>query len=79
MNNIRLLTTPMCPYCMALKKFLEEKGIEFEVIDVAADLEVQKEMIEKTKQTTVPVLDINGEFVVGFDRKKICELLNIKD
>jgi glutaredoxin len=58
---------------------LEEKGIEFEVVDVSVDLEAQKEMVEKTKQATVPVLDINGEFVVGFDRKRICELLNIED
>ncbi len=79
MSNIRLFTTPTCPYCVALRKFLEEKGIEFELIDVSADLVAQEEMIGKTKQATVPVLDINGEFVVGFDRNKICELLNIKD
>jgi glutaredoxin-like YruB-family protein len=79
MNKIRLFTTPICPYCFTLKRFLEEKGIEFEVVDVSVDLEAQKEMVEKTKQATVPVLDINGEFVVGFDRKRICELLNIED
>lgn len=79
MNKIRLFTTPICPYCFALKRFLEEKGFEFEVIDVSADLVSQKEMIEKTKQATVPVLDIDGEFVVGFDRKRICELLNIEE
>jgi len=79
MNKVRLFTTPICPYCFTLKRFLEEKGIELEVIDVSVDLEAQKEMVEKTKQTTVPVLDINGEFVVGFDRKKICELLKIED
>ena len=76
---VRLFTTPTCPFCMPLKKFLEERGIEFEAIDVSSDMEAQKEMIEKTKQQTVPVIDINGEFVVGFDRKKISELLNIKD
>lgn len=79
MNKVRLFTTPICPYCFALKKFFEEKGIEYEEIDVSSDLEAQKEMIEKTKQTTIPVIDINGEFVVSFDRKKICELLKIED
>ena len=79
MSKIRLFTTPICPYCFALKRFLEEKGIEFETIDVSVDLEAQKEMIEKTKQATVPVLDVEGEFVVGFDRKRICELLKIED
>lgn len=79
MSKIRLFTTPICPYCFALKRFLEEKGVEFDVIDVSADLEAQKEMIEKTKQATVPVLDVDGEFVIGFDRKRICELLKIED
>lgn len=79
MSKIRLFSTPICPYCFALKRFLEEKGIEFESIDVSSDLEAQKEMIEKTKQATVPVLDVDGEFIIGFDRKKICELLKIED
>jgi len=79
MSRIRLFSTPICPYCFALKRFLEEKGIEFESIDVSSDLVAQKEMIEKTQQATVPVMDIDGEFVVGFDRKKICELLKIVD
>ena len=79
MTKVRVFSTPICPYCFALKRFLEEKGIEVESVDVSSDLEAQKEMIEKTKQATVPVTDINGEFVVGFDRKKICELLQIED
>jgi glutaredoxin len=79
MAKVRVFSTPICPYCFALKRFLEEKGIEVESVDVSSDLEAQKEMIEKTKQTTVPVTDINGEFVVGFDRKRICELLKIEE
>ncbi len=79
MAKVRVFSTPTCPYCFALKRFLEEKGIEVESIDVTVDLKAQEEMIEKTKQTTVPVTEINGEYVVGFDRKKISELLNIKD
>ena len=79
MTKVRVFSTPICPYCFALKRFLEEKGIKVESVDVSADLEAQKEMIEKTKQATVPVTDINGEFIVGFDRKKICELLKIED
>ncbi|MCK9578020.1 glutathione S-transferase N-terminal domain-containing protein [bacterium] len=79
MTKVRLFTTPICPYCMTLKKFLQEKGVDFELIDVSEDLEAQNEMVEKTKQSTVPVLDIDGEFIVGFDRKAIVEKLNIKD
>ncbi len=79
MTKVRVFSTPTCPYCFALKRFLEEKGIEVEQVDVSSDLEAQKEMIEKTKQTTVPVTEINGEYIVSFDRKKICELLKIED
>jgi len=79
MPRIRLFTTPICPYCFSLKKFLEEKGIEVEEIDVTKNEVAMEEMINETQQTTVPVLDIDGEFIVGFDREKICKLLNIED
>jgi len=79
MPRIRLFTTPICPYCFSLKKFLEEKGIKVEEIDVTKNEVAMEEMINETQQTTVPVLDIDGEFVVGFDRKKICEVLKIED
>ncbi len=79
MKKVRLFSTPICPYCLTLKRFLEENGVEVVSIDVSQDEEAQKEIVEKTKQTTVPVLDIDGQFVVGFDRKKICELLGIED
>ena len=79
MSKIKLYSTPICPYCFALKRFLEEKGIEFESIDVSSDLVAQKEMIEKTQQATVPVLEVDGEFIIGFDRKRIVELLKIED
>ncbi|MFA5178263.1 MAG: glutaredoxin domain-containing protein [Candidatus Paceibacterota bacterium] len=77
--KIRLFTTPICPYCQTLKRFLEEKGIEFQVVNVLEDKEAQEEMISKTNQVTVPVLDIDGDFIVGFDRKKIIEKLGIED
>ncbi len=79
MPRIRLFTTPICPYCFSLKKFLEEKGVEVEEIDVTKNEVAMEEMINETQQTTVPVLDIDGEFIVGFDREKICKLLKIED
>jgi len=77
--KVRLFSTPICPYCLTLKRFLEEKGIEVESIDVSSDESARNEMVENTKQTTVPVLEVGGEYIVGFDRKKICEKLNIED
>ena len=77
MAKVKLYSTLSCPYCVALEGFLEENKIEFEKIDVSQDQESMKMIVEKTGQMGVPVIDIDGELVVGFDRQKIIELLNI--
>ena len=76
---IRVFSTEICPYCVTLKKFLKEHNIEFEDIDVSANREMADEMIEKSGQTGVPVIEIDDEIVIGFDRNKISQLLNIKE
>ena len=76
---IKVFSTPTCPYCVTLKGFLKEKGFEFEDVDVLQDQKALEEMVKKTGQYGVPVVDIDGEIVVGFDREKIVKLLNIKD
>lgn len=75
---IKIYSTPTCPYCVTLKNFLKEKGIEFKDIDVSMDAAARDEMVEKSGQMGVPVADINGQVVIGFDRDKICELLKIE-
>jgi glutaredoxin 3 len=74
---IKLYTTKFCPYCLSLKAFLEQKNINFEEIDVAENQEAQDYMIKKSGQMSVPVLEIDGEMIVGFDREKICKILKI--
>ena len=69
----------MCPYCTTLKEFLKERGVEFEEINVSQDEKAIKEMVEKTGQMGVPVMDIDGEIVIGFDREKIIKLLKLED
>jgi len=69
----------MCPYCETLKMFLRDNGIEFEAIDVSKDDKAREEMVEKTGQMGVPVISIDEQFIVGFNRAKIVELLGIKD
>ncbi len=76
---IKVYSTPTCPYCDTLKEYLKEKGIDFESFDVSQDQKALDEMVDKSKQMGVPVVDINGEIVVGFDREKINQLLDIKD
>lgn len=77
MAKIKIYSTPTCPYCVTLKEFLREKGIEFEDIDVAQNSEAREEIIQKSGQMGVPVVDIGGEIIVGFDKEKISKLLSI--
>ncbi len=78
-KKVKIYSTPTCTYCVVLKKYLEEKGVDYEDVDVSQDLDAQKEMVEKTGQMGVPVVDIEGEIVIGFEREKIANLLGIKE
>jgi len=76
-QKIKVYSTPTCAYCFALKNFLEENNISFEEIDIAADNERREEMIKKSGQMQVPMVEINGKVVIGFDKEKIKNLLNL--
>ncbi len=76
---VKLFVTPACPYCYTLKEFLKEKGIEFEEIDVSKDEKARDEMIKKSGKLEAPVIDIDGQIVVGFDKEKIVKLLKLKE
>lgn len=76
---IKVYSTPSCPYCFTLKEFLKEHNIEFEDIDVSRDKKALEEMVKKSGQLGVPVVDIDGQIVIGFDRGKISKLLRIKE
>lgn len=77
MANVKVYSTPTCPYCKMVKQFLTENNIQFENIDVAANQTAAQEMISKSGQMGVPVLDIDGQIVVGFDKGKIKKLLGL--
>lgn len=76
---VKVYSTPTCPYCVTLKEFLKEHDIEFEDIDVSQDEEARDDIVEKSGQMGVPVVEIDGEIVVGFDKEKIKQLLKIAD
>ncbi len=78
MAKVKVYTTPACVYCVTLKKFLEEKKIEFEEVDVSKDKTAADEMVEKSGQMGVPVVEIGEKIIVGFDRDKIIEALGIE-
>jgi len=76
-STVRVFSTESCPFCVALKDFLKDNKIEFEDIDVSDNEAAQKEMIDKSGQMGVPVVEIDGQIVVGFDQDKIKSLLKI--
>jgi len=73
---IKVYTTPACPYCTILKEFLKRNNVEFEEIDVAANRDAALEMIAKSGQIGVPVIDIDGTIVIGYNETAIRERLN---
>jgi len=78
MPKVKIYTTPVCPFCNLAKQYLKEKGIEFEEIDVSKDEKAAQEMIKKSGQMGVPVIEIDEKIVVGFDKEKIDQLLGLK-
>ena len=78
MAKVKVFSTPTCPYCVTLKEYLKENKIEFEHVDVSQDKVGLDEMVKKSGQMGVPVITIDDQTIVGFDREKIDKSLNIK-
>ncbi len=74
---VKVYSTSTCPYCIRAKQFLQDNNIPFENYDVAKDQQAAEEMVRKSGQMGVPVLDIGGEIIVGFDKDRIKELLQL--
>lgn len=68
---IKIYTTSSCPWCVKVKNYLKSKDISFEELNVGDDMLAREEMLVKTKQMGVPVLDINGTVIIGFDKPAI--------
>jgi len=71
MVKVKVYSTKTCPWCHKVKEFLDEKKVKYEDIDVGADKKAAEEMVEKSGQMGVPVTDINGTIIVGFDKAAI--------
>jgi len=76
-NTVKVYSTPTCPWCLRAKQFLKENNISFEDTDVSSNQVAAEEMIKKSGQMGVPVLDINGQIIVGFDKEKIKAALRL--
>ncbi|MDD5477446.1 MAG: glutaredoxin domain-containing protein [Candidatus Omnitrophica bacterium] len=76
-KSVIVYSTPSCPWCIRVKQFLKENNILFLDWDVSVDQLAADEMIKKSGQMGVPVLDIDGQIIVGFDKEKIKSALGV--
>ena len=73
--SVKVYSTPTCPFCTMAKNYLKQNDVAFEDVDVSRDREQAMDMIRKSGQRGVPVIDYNGEIIVGFDKKRLSELI----
>jgi glutaredoxin-like YruB-family protein len=76
-KKVKIYSTLTCPYCIRAKQFLKDNNITFEDFDVSNNPAAGEEMVAKSGQMGVPVLDIEGRIIVGFDKEKIKSALGV--
>lgn len=69
--NITMYTTPTCAFCHMAKEYFKARGVEYEAKDVTTDPKAYNELLDKSQQLGVPVIDIDGTIIIGFDRPRI--------
>lgn len=77
-NTVKIYTTPVCVYCKMAKAFFDENKVNYEEVDVAASVKAREEMIAKSHQIGVPVIEVNGKIIIGFDRPRLSDALGLK-
>ncbi|MDD4159803.1 MAG: glutaredoxin domain-containing protein [Synergistaceae bacterium] len=73
--NVKVYSTDTCPWCVKAKEYLESLNIEYDSVNVAGDKAAAMELVKKTRQMGVPVIQIGEKYIVGFDQIKINEML----
>jgi glutaredoxin-like YruB-family protein len=76
-KKVKIYSTPTCPYCIRAKQFLKDNNVVFEDIDVSTNQIAVEEMVCKSGQMGVPVLDIDGKIIIGFDKERIKAALGL--
>ena len=77
MKNVVIYSTPGCVHCNHAKEFFKENNIEYVEKNVAEDEVARKEMVERTGQMGVPVIDVEGELIIGFDKESLVKALGV--
>lgn len=75
--EVKVYSTPACPYCKMVKEYLTSKGVVFEAVDVSANPAAGKDLVNISGQMGVPVVVAGGEVIVGFDKEAINKALNL--
>ncbi len=75
--KVIVYSTPVCPWCIKAKEFLKENNIPYKEVNVAADRDAAEEMVRKSGQMGVPVIDANGKIIVGFNKTALKQALNL--
>ena len=75
MAEVKIYTTSTCPWCVKAKEWMTEHNIKFKEINVSKDQKAAQYMVEKTGQRGVPVIEIDGKFIVGFDEEELTAAL----
>ena len=70
-SKVRVYTTATCPWCMKTKEFLKAHNVKYQEVNVSDDEKARNEMFEKSGQFGVPVTDVNGTIIVGYDREAL--------
>ncbi|MHB1496708.1 MAG: glutaredoxin family protein [Acidimicrobiales bacterium] len=76
-HRVIVFTTPTCPWCQRAKSYLRSKSIPFKEVDVSRDQQAARELVRRTGQMGVPVIEIDGRAVVGFDQRQVDRLLGL--
>ncbi len=77
--KVIIFSTPTCSFCTAAKRYFREKNIRFTDVDVSRDESAARDMQRRTGQMGVPVILINNKPIVGFDKPRIMQMLNLKN
>ena len=75
--RVIVFSTPTCSFCNMAKQYFRQKGIKFKDVDVSRDPTAARDMVRRSGQQGVPVIDIGGRIVIGFDRVKIEKFLSL--
>ncbi len=77
-HRVIVFSTPTCPHCRSAKRYLKSRGVSFTDVDVSRDRQAARDMVRISGQQGVPVIQIDGKVIVGFNRPKIDRLLGLK-